>query len=99
MEHAPTADPYDWRTWPRDGRRLFPPPGAANAQIFAGMCAFSAARWGFDPDRPRKDRRNIIRVLNKVDGRYVQVNFGRLVNGREIDIRVRGGCRVHPGRA
>jgi hypothetical protein len=99
MERAPTPDPNDWRTWPRDGRRLFPPPVTTEAQILAGMCAFAAAKWGIDPNRPRKDRRSIIRVLKKVDDRYVQVNFGRVVNGRRVDVRVRGGCRLQPGRA
>jgi hypothetical protein len=57
------------------------------------MQEFSLAVWGVDPSRPHKDRRNVIGVLKKVDGEYVQVSFGRVVDGRRIDIRVRGGCR------
>jgi hypothetical protein len=49
---------------------------------------------GIDPDGSRKSRRNVIRVLKKVDGRYEQVSFGRVVDGKRIDIRVRGGCRI-----
>jgi hypothetical protein len=57
------------------------------------MQEFSLAVWGVDPSRPYKDRRNVIGVLKKVDGEYVRVSFGRVVDGRRIDIRVRGGCR------
>lgn len=90
---APVPDPDDWRTWRRDGRRLFPPEGTTAAQSWAGVDAYSLARWGFTPGRPPKDRRNVVRVLKQIDGRYVQVSFGRVVDGRKIDIRVHGGCR------
>lgn len=88
------ADPNDWRTWRRDGDRLIPPPGTTASQSVAAVCAFSAARWGIDPDRHGKDRRNGLRVLRKVEGGYEQISFGRVVNGRAVEIRVRGGCRI-----
>jgi hypothetical protein len=96
MSERREADPGDWRTWPRDGVRLIPPPGTTASQSVAAVCALSAARWGIDPGRPRKARRNVIRVLKKVDGGYEQVSFGRVVNGRAVDISVRGGCRIFP---
>ena len=58
------------------------------------MQEFSFACWGYDPNRPRTSRRNVIRVLKMIDGRYRQVSYGRVVNGKRIDIRVRGGCRM-----
>jgi len=87
------VDPNDWRTWPRDGRRLLPPPGATSSYCIQAMHEFSDAVWAVNPNRPRKNRRNVIRVLKEVDGRYVQVSYGRVVDGKRIDIRVRGGCR------
>lgn len=87
-------DPNDWRTWPRDGRRLLPPPDATPSYCMRATQEFSFACWGYNPDGLRGNRRNVIRVLKVVDGRYEQVSFGRVVNGRRIDIRVRGGCRV-----
>jgi hypothetical protein len=93
MDERADMDPNDWRTWPRDGRRLLPPAEATGSYCVTAVCEFSAAVWGVDLSRPRKSRRNVIRVLKQVDGRYVQRSFGRVVNGKRIDIRVRGGCR------
>jgi hypothetical protein len=87
-------DPDNWRTWRREGDRLFPPPGTTGEQSIVGMHAFSLAVWGVDPARPRRDHRNVIGVLEKIDGKYVQLSFGRVMNGKRIDIRVRGGCRT-----
>jgi hypothetical protein len=94
METAPAPDPNDWRTWRRDGVRIFPPADATHAQAMEGWTAFCAARWGINPDRPRKDRRNVIRVLKKIDGRYEQVRYCRATERGVVDIRVRGGCRI-----
>lgn len=94
MENASAPDPGDWRIWPREGVRIFPPPETTPGQAVAGCAAFSAARWGIHPDHPGKDRRNVIRVLKKVDGGYEQVSFRRVADGKAIDVRVRGGCRV-----
>ena len=93
MDERRAVDPNDWRTWPRDGRRLLPPPEATQAYCTAAMHEFSAAVWGVNPNRPLRDRRNVIRVLKRVDGRYEQVSFDRVVDGKRIAIRVRGGCR------
>jgi hypothetical protein len=93
MDTAPAPDPNDWRTWPREGTRLFPPPGTTPEQAFAGTHAFSLARWGVDPQRPRKSRRNVIRVLKKIDGRYQQVMFARSTPRALVNVRVYGGCR------
>ena len=94
MDGTRAVDPNDWRTWPRDGRRLLPPPEATESYCMIAMQEFSWACWGYSPERPPKDRRNVIRVLKQVDGRYEQVSFGRVVDGKRIDIRVRGGCRM-----
>jgi hypothetical protein len=91
MERAP--DPADWRTWARDGVWIFPPESATREQAFDGWRRFCMARWGRDPDTPQKDRRNVGRVLKKIDGKYVQICFRRVVDGKRIDVRVRGGCR------
>jgi hypothetical protein len=64
----------------------------------AGTMAFSAARWGIYPDRPRKDHRNVIRVLKKGDGRYQQTLFARATERGLVDVRVYGGCRTQRGR-
>lgn len=82
MNHLPLTDPNDWRTWPREGRRLFPPLGTTAEQAIAATDGFSLACWGIDPEKPRKDRRNVIRVLKKMDGGYVQVRYDRVVDGR-----------------
>ncbi|HEX6747966.1 MAG TPA: hypothetical protein VF092_11800 [Longimicrobium sp.] len=93
MNDKPAPDPTDWRTWERDGVRLFPPPGTTSEQVFAGVCAFSAARWGLDPDRPRKPRPLRVRVLKKVDGKYEQISFRCTTSRGAIDVKVYGGCR------
>ena len=94
MTSSPVPDPNDWRTWRRDGRRLFPPPGTTWAQSIVGMQGLFRAKRGIDPAKARKINRNVIRVLKQVDGKYVQVSFARVVDGRKIDVRVRGGCRI-----
>ena len=96
METAPAPDPNDWRTWRRDGIRLFPPPGTTAEQGMEGMMAFSLARRGIDPARPRKWRRNIMRVLKKIDGRYQEIRFAHATERGLVDIRVRGGSRPGP---
>ena len=93
MSAAPMLDPNDWRTWPRDGLRLLPPPGTTVEQAIEATQAYSLALWGINPAKPRKDRRNVLRVLKKMNGTDVQVSFGRMVDGRKTEIRVRGGCR------
>ena len=89
MDERADVDPNDWRTWPRDGRRLLPPTDAAESYRMAAMCEYSAAAWGVDPARPRKSRRDVIRLLKKGEGKYEQVLFRRGFT----DVRVRGGCR------
>jgi len=70
-------------------------PGATLAETWERMIRARYRQLGRDPDRPRRDRRNVMRVLRKVEGgRYEQISFRRAVNGRAIDIRVRGGCRL-----
>ena len=69
-------------------------PGATLEETCERMIRARCRQMGIDPDRPRRDRRNVIRVLKQVDGRYEQVSFSRVVNGKRIDIRVRGGCRM-----
>lgn len=93
MTGRAAVDANDWRTWPRNGRRLLPPPDATQACCMRAMCEFSAAAWGVDPNRPRKNRRNVVRVLKRIDGKYVQIRHTRVVNGHSVDVRVRGGCR------
>jgi hypothetical protein len=90
MDERCDVDPNDWRTWPRDGRRLLPPADATESYCVTAMCEYSAAAWGVDLSRPRKSRRDVIRVLKKVDGRYEQVMFRR----GSANVRVRGGCRL-----
>ena len=93
MDSAPVPDPSDWRTWRRDGIRIFAPADATHAQALEGWAEFCAARWGIRPDRPRKDRRDVIRVLKKIDGRYQEISHARATERGLVDIRVRGGCR------
>lgn len=69
-------------------------PGATLEETWERMIRARCRQMGIDPDRPRKDRRNVFRVLKMIDGRYQQVSFGRVVDGKRIDIRVRGGCRM-----
>jgi hypothetical protein len=96
MAQSVVPDPNDWRTWERDGIRLFPPNGATSHQAFVGWQAYCLAHWGVDPEKPLKDRRNVAGVQRQVDGKYVMVRFARVVSGKPIDVRVRGGCRIIP---
>jgi len=69
-------------------------PGATLEETWERMIRARFRQMGIDPDRPRKDHRNVFRVLKMIDGRDQQVSFGRVVDGKQIDIRVRGGCRM-----
>ena len=91
---TPPPDPTDWRTWPRDGDRIFPPTEATWEQAMEGWAEWCAARWGVYPGRPSRDRRNVIRVLKKIDGCYQQVLFARSTPNGLVNVRVRGGCRM-----
>ena len=69
-------------------------PGATLEETWERMIRARYRQLGLNPDRPRQSRRNVLRVLKMVDGKYEQVSFGRVVDGKRIDIRVRGGCRT-----
>ena len=49
MDELGDVDPNNWRTWPRDGRRLLPPPGATDSYCMTAMWEFSAAVWAWIP--------------------------------------------------
>jgi len=94
MEMHAAPNPDDWRTWPRDGVRIFPPADATPRQAMDGWMEFSAARWGVHPGSPERNRRNVIRVLKQIDGRYEQIRYARSTPRGLVDVRVYGGCRT-----
>jgi hypothetical protein len=87
------ADPKNWRTWPRAGWRLRPPPGATAADCLDAMQPLADAAWGVDLNRSPRDRRNVVRLLKRVAGKCEEVSYCRVLNGKRIPVRVRGGCR------
>jgi hypothetical protein len=60
-----TADPNDWRTWPREGIVLHVPDGAPQEQRLAALwttaCEEFGAGPGTMPPSPRNGRIGIIR--------------------------------------
>lgn len=57
-----TADPNDWRTWPREGNRIDAPENSSMEQRFAGMWALTCEEYGIDPENPPPMRKDVFRI-------------------------------------
>jgi hypothetical protein len=60
-----TVDPNDWRTWPRNGEFVVPPPGTSGERCIQVMWEMSCEVYGIDPENPPPIRKDILRIVRR----------------------------------
>ena len=62
-EEPPIPDPDDWRTWRREGDRVFPPVPISTEKSFQVVWELTCEKYGIDPDNPPPMRKDIVRIV------------------------------------